>query len=182
MTSNEIILFDIDGTIADLHTAWVKKYNHMTGNTNTVDDVTEWYIPNVLPDLTHEEHYEIISNPYIYVDVEPYPGALEFVEKHRKYYQVGFVSHCPYSVVEAKFFWLKRFGFTHKFDEFLPMNSTMRRAMKVIALYDDRTETLNGLDHGWLIDRSWNLKDKFVQRVSTSWTPYLYYTTDLLLY
>lgn len=164
---NNLVLFDVDGTIADLHSAWVYQYNKITGNHNRPDDITEWYVPAILSDLTQEQHVEIISDPGIYQRVRPYQGALAWVDSFREHYTIGFVSDCFPSNVQAKYEWLVDNLFLTREDFFISANSQQRSLIHCEALFDDRVDSVQNANYGWLVDRPWNAHTPFLRRVAT---------------
>ena len=75
-----VIVFDMDDVLVDLHTPWFKMLDlyHQTGV--KAEDLKEWNLKNLFPQLTHEEIFEPLSNiDFWYFAVKPIKGTVEYL-------------------------------------------------------------------------------------------------------
>lgn len=75
-----VIVFDMDDVLIDLHTPWFKMLDlyHQTGV--KAEDLKEWNLKNLFPQLTHEEIFEPLSNiDFWCYAVKPINGAVEYL-------------------------------------------------------------------------------------------------------
>ena len=71
------ILVDMDDTIEQLLTAWVKRANEKFSRSVTLDEITGWNVAAPYSGLTREEIYGVTYEPGFWESVEPMPGAAE---------------------------------------------------------------------------------------------------------
>jgi 5'(3')-deoxyribonucleotidase len=104
---------DVDGVIADNHTAWINRVNHEHVTAFTPADLTCWTFWTDLG-ITKEQLFKHWT-PDIYAEVQPYPGALDAIRRildqgHR----ITYVTSCMTPEEwHAKQDWLTRHGFQH---------------------------------------------------------------------
>ena len=75
------ILIDMDDTIENLTTEWVKYLNEKHGLNKTRDDLKEWDMTKAFPMLTPSQVYEPLFEMALWERVVPLPGAVENVKK-----------------------------------------------------------------------------------------------------
>jgi len=151
------IIFDVDGTVLDLHTPWVKEYNRLTGSDLRLHQITDWYIPPFMPKLSEKEIVAIIADPLIYDEVEPIPGVWEVIEQLRKeQHTVLFASDCYPSLFRAKFMCLKRHGFLVEREDFWSVPIKYKHLLKCSAIIDDHNGIVNDHPNGILYCQPWN--------------------------
>ena len=104
------ILVDVDDTVADLLSAWLKLYNHDYFDNLTPESFTEWDMTKTVKPECGARIYDYLKLPHLYDIVIPIHGAQDGVRKLREQgNRVIFVSagvHCV-----GKFEWLKYNGF-----------------------------------------------------------------------
>ncbi len=112
-----IIAVDVDDTVADLLTPWLRRYNERFPDEavyKTPEDVGSWNLVDAMPEH-HRDPFWAMLDPSIYNrdEVQPIPGALEAVQRLRTMGRVVFVTSCVgfTASVNAKFHWLVRHGF-----------------------------------------------------------------------
>lgn len=102
---------DVDGVVADNHTAWLARFNRERSTRWTPADLTQWEIWKDLGVESDQifKHY----TPDIYNEVRPFDGAAEAVNTIvRQGHIVTFVTSCKgVEEYNAKRAWLKHWGF-----------------------------------------------------------------------
>jgi 5'(3')-deoxyribonucleotidase len=97
-----IIWLDMDGVLVDLMTPWLAKYNYLWADNLRERDIKAWNIREfVKPDCGDEIHHMLGGD--IFLNAEPYPGAIEFVRQLADTHTVRFASMA----------WDKGVGATH---------------------------------------------------------------------
>lgn len=106
------IAIDVDGTVADLHTPWLARYNRDFDDTLTIDKITDWALGAFVKPECGTGIFEYLHDPSIYDDVKPIPGALNAVLRLRNMgHRVIFVTSCNKHMSGRKFQWLADNGF-----------------------------------------------------------------------
>lgn len=112
--SPKVILCDVDGVVADLHTAWLSAYNRDYQDTLTYEQITAWSMDQFVKPECGEQIYKYIREPYLYDwdAVRPIKGAFEGIQALRRAgFRVVFLSSCVPGSTDAKVRWLIRHGF-----------------------------------------------------------------------
>jgi 5'-nucleotidase len=147
---------DVDEVVADLHTAWLDRYNLLYDDAVTPADILSWEIEKYVS--CGKKIFNLLT-PDIYREVKPIAGAFTACEQYRRLGSVFFVTTCPDLGHEtAKFQWLVDHGFLAP-DEgfrFIPTKGTKADA-PVDVLIDDKPENVNEFP-GWalLVNRPHN--------------------------
>jgi len=112
------ILIDVDGTIADLHTEWLRRYNSEYDDVLTADQIKDWSMDKFVKPECGTKIYEYLYHPDLYEHVLPIDGALSSVMwlKSRGH-DVFFVTS---GVQESKAKWLHNYGLTTGYWMFAP--------------------------------------------------------------
>lgn len=137
---------DVDDVVADLHTAWLARYNQAHGTLWTPEDMTQWDFENDLG-CTTEELAKFLT-PDIYHVVKPIHGAYAAVEALRDMgHEVHFVTSCrDEAMFEAKYDWLDRHEFLIDSSCVWPVGSwtthTTKATVPVDLLVDDSIENV----------------------------------------
>ena len=76
-----IIGIDFDGTINNMLETWIELLNQRHGTTVRIEDVVEWELTKVFPNLTKNELFEPLSTSEFWSCVTIKSGATEVVEK-----------------------------------------------------------------------------------------------------
>lgn len=102
--SRPIIAVDMDDVIWDLMTSWVNFLNREYGLNVNPDSIRGWSVPEVFPTLTEDQVYAPLSDWTMWADVEPMPGACEYLKKLLdKGYNIYLVTATAPENVEYKF-------------------------------------------------------------------------------
>lgn len=72
-----LILVDVDGVVADLHSAWLARYNADYNDHLTIDDITRWEMHEIVKPECGLKIYDYLHLTDLYDSVLPIPGALE---------------------------------------------------------------------------------------------------------
>lgn len=102
------ILVDMDSTLVDLSTKWYGDYNQETGESLTLDQVTDWNTGKFVRNPRHL--FSILRRPGFFFDLEPLPGALEAVRTlldHEHHVVIASLPSGPDSARD-KMLWLKK--------------------------------------------------------------------------
>lgn len=75
------ILVDLDDTLEDLLTAWVKALNEKFDRDVDPEHVHEWDVLNYYPGLTKGDIYSVLDWNNFWKTVEPKPGAVEYLKR-----------------------------------------------------------------------------------------------------
>ncbi len=107
-----IIAIDIDSTLADLTTEWLRCYNQDYGDHLSTGDLKAWSIHTIVKPECGEKIYDYLKDRTFYEPVQPYPGTLEVVRWLRERgHRVIFVTSTPPEGAGCKLFWLRKHGF-----------------------------------------------------------------------
>lgn len=141
---------DVDGVIADNHTAWLNRVNDDSGinpgvpGTATPDDLTQWEFWKDIG-CTREQLFKHWT-PDIYRDVLPYADALDAVKAIVGLgHEVMYITSCLNAEEwQAKDAWLHRHGFHY--------GRTMAFGVGPWAMYKSKAEVAATHNVEWLID------------------------------
>ncbi len=87
-----IIAIDIDGTLLDIHTPWLAKYNKISGDNLQPKDIKCYYFGDVVKPAYSQSIYSM-RTPDLYDYATPIPGAQCAIEKLKKDHQLVIISH-----------------------------------------------------------------------------------------
>lgn len=83
-----VIAIDLDSTVCDLLTEWLRLYNEEYEAESTVGHMTQWSMSDNVS--IGKEIYKYLSDADLYKRLEPFPGALETV---RAFHDTGHEVH-----------------------------------------------------------------------------------------
>jgi 5'(3')-deoxyribonucleotidase len=133
---------DVDGVVADNHTAWLTRFNKLYSTKWTPDDLTQW---EMWLDLgcKPEQLFELWT-PDIYNDILPYPGALEAVKALAEQgHEIFYITSCAGEPeYEAKVEWLFRHKFRFDGVHTVPVGKAFWYATKEAVAHDRGVDTL----------------------------------------
>jgi 5'(3')-deoxyribonucleotidase len=139
-----ILGVDVDDTIADFTTEWVRRYNMKYGDNVTNDDVKGWTIGDYLTKATRNELFEILKEPDFYESVSPLRGARDGVYRLlAQGHRIVYVTSCVEGTMDQKRDWLVRWGFLSSANRFSDFIAAYDKALvNVDVLFDDRLSTV----------------------------------------
>ena len=113
-----VILCDVDGVVAALHTAWYRLYNEKYDDTLTVDKVKQWDLAKVVkPECGMDGMMALLATPGMYQQVEPIEGAMAGVQALKDMgHRVVFATSCYHNTFDQKREWLIWHGFIERCD------------------------------------------------------------------
>lgn len=160
-TNKPILLVDLDDTITDLVTDWIRIYNETYGDNLKVENVTEWNIGKFT--LVGEKMYDILKNPNLFKNVKIRTGATETLEWANEYFNIQIVSATsPYTYLD-KANWVKEHlpFLADSFSAIIP-----KYLLKGDIMIDDKPDNLEYFDGLSIVfDRPWNSDNKKYLRV-----------------
>jgi len=165
------ILVDVDGVVADLHKAWLQRYNSDYHDNLTSKEITRWAIHEFVKPQCGRKIYAYLMDPTLYDDVPVMRGAKKGVEQLRSDgHQVIFVSS---GFFPAKVKWLADNGLAINFpyndgrwDTLADVVLTGDKSLvKGDVLIDDYPRNLNGQKKTLLYDSPWNQDETRFDRV-----------------
>lgn len=157
--SKPVIGVDVDDVVANLLEAWVTSYNRIYGDDLSVEDIKDWGITKYVTKCHPEDFYDIIRKRNFYDCVDPFPGALESIQRLRKVARVVFVTSCSKGTMDQKREWLEMHGFlptTQKHQHDLVMASD-KALIRADCIIDDAEHNVDAFPKGgFLIARPHN--------------------------
>jgi 5'(3')-deoxyribonucleotidase len=154
----ETILLDIDETINNLNTKWLKIYNTKYNDNLLPSDITEWDISKFVKPEAKEDIYELLKTPGLFSDmVEPPVVSVEVTKLLSKFYDIYPLSYCKYPInCYEKVQYLEKY-FPHiNTDNFISCKN--KSLIKGDYMIDDYHENFKGFNgNGVLINKSYNL-------------------------
>ena len=163
------ILIDIDSTIADILTPWLKSYNNKYKDNLKPKDIVDWNVHIFTKPECGEKIYDFIKNPKLYNRVKPIPGALEAITALRDMgLRIVFVTHFEPGFSYAKFDWLKRYGFMTDDNDYVETRD--KNLIKGSCLIDDNIDNVTQFSElGILYSTFQNKKYNYKYRLN-SWS------------
>ena len=111
MSRKPVIACDVDDVVCDLLGFWLGRYNYLYDDFVLPEDILDWGIKKYATKCTSEEFYSIIKDPKAYSYIKPFPGALDAINRLKKFARVVFVTSCSRGTMDQKREWLERHGF-----------------------------------------------------------------------
>jgi 5'(3')-deoxyribonucleotidase len=106
-----LILVDVDGTVANLNTEWLRRYNLDYQDNLTPDDLKEWEMTKFVKPTCGAKIYDYLDSPDLYDRVLPVPGSQMGVRLFRNWgHRVVFAS-AGVGAASNKLHWLQEWGF-----------------------------------------------------------------------
>lgn len=142
MDRKPVLLVDLDCTLVDMLTAWLKKYNEATGENVRITDIKEYDMGHACPN--NKVLYDILNQRGFFYEMEPMPGAIEALQGLMDDgYDVVIVTQPPRKAefaVQDKRRWMKKY-----FGSFSAANMVFCHRKELIEgdlLFDDRPSHL----------------------------------------
>ena len=157
-------IIDIDDTIANTITVWIRRYNRKYKDKLKINQIEDWNLAQYT--ICGDKIYDFLKSKTLYNYVKPLPFALDGVNSLRN---LGF------SIVYAtggtpkgsvyKYEWLKNNGFWNKNDHYIQTASKF--LIRGEILIDDNWDNINNFIGSMklLIDAPWNKKYNYKNRI-----------------
>lgn len=156
------ILFDVDGVLANLHVAWLKRYNLEYHDRLAVKDIIKWDIHELVKPECGTKVYDYLDYT-IYDEVSPIRGAREAVQYARQWSRVIFVTTPCNNHGGAKLVWLNKHGFEVDKKDYIECHD--KSLIRGDVLIDDYPNNLLGfVGLPILFDRPWN-QESWLRRI-----------------
>lgn len=166
-----IIGIDVDGTVADLHTEWLKRYNREYKDTLEVKDWDTWDITTKIKKECGNKIFNYLLDPDLYDIVKPIQDSAQGVMIIRNEgHKILFISTCVPGTEKPKIDWLKRYGYIKSDKEFFSTGE--KQYIAVDVLIDDRPATLHALSKTTLpvlVTQPYNMTENFLRL--NNWKP-----------
>lgn len=162
---NSIFLCDVDGVLADTHTAWLGLYNQASGDHLKPEMIASWDISKFVLPGWKEKIWEIFENPDLYSYVLPIEGALTGVLKLREHgWKIVFVtSPSNGENPMRRYAWLKEHGFTTAMSDFVVARD--KALLRGEMILDDNPNTIVKYPgFGIMFDQPWNRNTEWNRR------------------
>jgi 5'(3')-deoxyribonucleotidase len=162
MNQREVVIgIDVDGTVADLQTEWLNRYNKEFDDNVKLSQWKTWDLTTLVKPETVDRMFEYLSDPDLYDHVEPIKGSLDAVNKLRTMgFEIIFITSCVKGSMEQKLDWLIRHGFledpgTGQLSQYIPCNKKDRIIVDVL-IDDGAHNVTTAYGKGLLFTRPWN--------------------------
>lgn len=115
MSGRPVLLFDLDGIVANLVKKWLEHYNRDYGDDLTEADITSWDWDRIVRPECGKKIFHYLSRPGFFADLEPIPGAIEAIGSFRDRAELVVVTASPRAAMSDKVAWVrKHLPFVHK--------------------------------------------------------------------
>ena len=161
-----IALLDIDDTIADLMSVWLRRYNHKYQDNLKRESIVSWNMAQYTLPNCQSKVYELLKSKTLYNTVKPLPNALDGVNLLRDLrFTIVYVTAGAAGGEGAKLNWLKKHGFwQEERDHFIQTHS--KHLIKGDLIIDDKFENVVNSDaFGLLFDQPWNSQHEYKNRM-----------------
>lgn len=159
-----LVLVDVDGVCADLHTEWLRRYNRKYNDRLAYTDVKSWGIHEYVKPECGKKIFDILEEPDLYACTPIISGALEGVKALRDWgHRVVFVT-AYFNTPKVE--WLHNNGFLVEYPyndgrwntctDVAMLNDKQLLAHCADAIIDDRPENLTGFKNPILFNQPWN--------------------------
>lgn len=164
-----LIGIDVDGVIANLHQTWLDRYNQDYNDTVRLEQLHNWDAEKwpIKPECG-KKIYDYLRQGDLYQEVQPFPGALYFVQSLKKQvHRVVYVTSNAKGMTDQKWEWLEREGFlpTGRYTAEDLVVAHDKRLVKTDVLIDDKLATVVRhpyptilMDQPWNRDRNWSTR------------------------
>ena len=172
--SEKIVLVDVDGVVADLHTEWCRRISNTHHLAFTPEMVTSWDMERLVPEHVGERVFDHLWEDDLYDHVQPIPGARQGTERLRELgYRVVYLTSSNDVTAGQKMRWLKRHDFLvqpepHEYADVITAHD--KSLVPGFALIDDGAHNLSHapVRRRLLFDQPHNRSVSGYERVS-SW-------------
>lgn len=107
-----VVAVDVDGTIADLCSAWLGRYNNDYNDNLTPQAITAWDTSKFVKPECGKKIFDYLKDPSLYDEVKPIDDALDVIrDMEIDGNRVIYPTTTPIESSGAKYRWLKAYGF-----------------------------------------------------------------------
>lgn len=149
------IAVDIDNTIWDLISSWLKCYNEAFNDNVKYEDIVRYDFFNITSKASKEEIFKFLATDELWKSVVPYKYSYEYLEKFNKEYDLYIVTNTSYKTPRTKFDRL--FELFPFLDEDQLVITANKQLLFVDIMVDDCVDHLMGGNYmKFLIDAPYN--------------------------
>lgn len=160
MKKNFSVAIDLDDTISDFVSSWLKYYNYKSGDNLSKDKITDWNISKFVLPKWKKKIYDLANEKCIYEQPTIKDGSQEIIEWLLTKANVYIITaYLYYSAIEPKVEWIK----TNL--PFFPVEniifSNHKNIFNIDYLIDDKYENVNNFNGCGILfqnDTPWNQK------------------------
>jgi 5'-nucleotidase len=155
MNLQNIIAFDVDDTVVDLMTPWLKCYNKDYNDNLTKEQITDWDLTKFVKPECGTKIYDYVKTTKIYKSIKLVPGVKDVIDLLKSYkIRVIFITVVDYNT--AKIDCLKRLGVLDSSDDYVVAHD--KSLVNFDYLIDDNGKIVEslGYDRAVLFDEPWN--------------------------
>lgn len=136
-----IIGIDVDGVVAELHTAWFARYNKDYNDSLTIDKILSWGTHEYVKPECGMKIYDYLKDPTLYDDVTPIEDSLNVINKLKEDgHRIIYITTTPIETPGVKFNWLVKHGFINSDDKKNYFEATDKSLICCDVLFDDKYE------------------------------------------
>lgn len=155
LPNDPIIAIDVDDVALNLVEAWLKLYNFLYNDNLNPQDIKSFDIASYTKCKKPEDFFKLYGDE-LYDVVNPMEGALEGINKIRKFSRVIFVTSNTNGGGEGKFNCLNRHGFEVKKEDFI--QAVDKSLIRCNLLFDDYEKNVKkAFRKGVFFTRPWNV-------------------------
>ena len=159
------LVCDIDDTLLDLVTEWLRRFNRDFQDNIKKSNITGWDLGSFISNPNNRKYlYEYIEDPSIYDNIKPIKNALWGINKLRMFgYRIIFVTSATKGHFQRKLQWLQDYNFIdNRKNYFEAVDKSVFIGEYIIDDKFDNVVNFNG--KGILYSQPWNLKENWNRR------------------
>lgn len=170
---NKTILVDVDDTVLDLMSEWLRRYNRDWNDNVQKSDVLSWELHKYLKPECGRDIYNYLNDKDLYFSVKPIEGALEGCQRIRDLgYRIVFVTaffNTPKVEAMHDYGFLKEYPYNDGrwntcCDMVMANDKTL---IKGDCIIDDKVDNIEKFGSGYLFDQPWNKNSNLLR--FTNW-------------
>jgi hypothetical protein len=131
------ILIDIDDTFLKSSEEVIRQLNAKNGTLKTINDLVDYGYRSIDNNITPEEINQIYSSDDFFYNVDFNDGAIEFVTKYSKIFDIVFVSYGTQENIDKKILMLTRLALNNNLNNIFFISCESGKANKSEILLDN---------------------------------------------
>lgn len=134
---NQKILIDIDDTLLKSSEEIIRQLNNKNGTSKTINDLTDYKYRSIDENITQEEINQMYASDDFFANVAFNDGAIEFIIKYSKIFDIIFVSYGTSDNLLKKVNMLNNFVLYYNLDNIFFASFEIGKANKSDILLDN---------------------------------------------
>lgn len=151
-----VILVDMDDTLTTLGKPWIDYLNETYGTSVKMEDIDSWSIHKFFPEIPVNLVYKALSEPDIWRNINPLPGAIEAIKKLQKEHDVYVVTSAQADSIPYKEKALLKYFKTLNHKHIIYTQN--KQMIKGDILIDDGPHNLKGFNGTKILFDKWHNK------------------------